>query len=350
MKPLYAVIMAGGSGTRFWPLSRRRRPKQLLKLSQPHSLLQQTVARLQPLIPYERIIIITTGEQAEQVCQQLPQIPRDNILVEPQGRNTAPAIALAAFYLRQRDPQAVMAVLPADHLIKKTEAFRSLLGSAAQLAAQEDCLITLGIKPDHPHTGYGYIVCGEKLGDCYRVKSFVEKPPLEEAERLLAAGGALWNSGMFVWRVETILAALQQHLPNLYQQLAGFKGDWNPQGLAEIYPRLPAVSIDYGVMEKTTQVVVFPADLGWSDLGSWASLGELFPADEQGNISHGRLLALDSHGLTVYSPDKLVAGLGVEDLIIVDTGDVLLVCAKERAQEVKKLVELLEEKGGREYL
>ncbi len=350
MNSLYAVIMAGGSGTRFWPLSRRRCPKQLLKLSSGQSMLQQAVARLQPLIPYERIIIITTGEQAEQVRQQLPQIPRDNILVEPQGRNTAAAIALAAFYLQSRDPQAVMAVLPADQLIKKAEAFRSLLSSAAQLAVQGDYLITLGIKPDCPHTGYCYIVCGEKMGSCYRVKSFVEKPSLEEAERLLAAGSALWNSGMFIWRVETILAALQQHLPDIYQQLAALNGDWNPQSLAEIYPRLPAVSIDYGVMEKADRVVVFPADLGWNDLGSWASLGELFPADEQGNISPGRLLALESHGLTVYSPHKLVASLGVEDLIIVDTGDVLLVCAKERAQEVKKLVELLEEKGGREYL
>jgi mannose-1-phosphate guanylyltransferase len=322
----------------------------LLKLCQAQSILQQTVARLRPLIPDERIIIITTGEQVEQLSQQLPQIPRNNILVEPQGRNTAAAIALAAFYLQQKNPQAIMAVLPADHLIKKAEVFRSLLNSAAQLAAREDYLVTLGIKPDRPHTGYGYIVCGERLGSCYRVKSFVEKPSLEEAERLLAASGALWNSGMFVWRVETILAALQQHLPNLYQQLAALKGDWSPQSLAGIYPHLPAVSIDYAVMEKASQVVVFPADLGWNDLGSWASLGELFPADEQGNISPGRLLALDSHGLTVYSPHKLVASLGVEDLIIVDTGDVLLLCAKERAQEVKKLVELVEEKGWREYL
>ncbi len=355
MNSLYAVIMAGGRGTRFWPVSRRCYPKQLLTLSQPRSMLQQTVERLQPLIPYERIIVVTTSPQAGQIKKQLPSLPAGNILVETVGRNTSAAIAMAAFYLRRKDPRAVMAVLPADHIIKKEGVFRDLLSAAARLAVERDCLITLGIKPDCPNTGYGYIVSGPKLAETEnfsynKVVSFEEKPQLEKAKKLLADGNAFWNSGMFVWRLETIMSAIQQYLPDIYQKLSSLEQDWDMAALADIYPRLPSVSIDYGVMEAADNVVVFPADLGWNDLGSWASLGELFSPDEDDNISPGKLLSLESRGLTVYSPDKLVAAVGVEDLIVVDTGDVLLICSRQRAQDVKQMVDLLEKEGLHDYL
>lgn len=355
MSVLYAVIMAGGRGTRFWPVSRRNYPKQLLKLSQPQSMLQQTIERLRPLIPHERIILVTTKEQEEQVKRQLPYIPQENILVETVGRNTAAAIAMAAFYIKQKDPKAVMTVLPADHLIKKEKKFSHMLEQSAQLAEQEDCLITLGIEPTCPHTGYGYIIARERIGSLgnftyYKVDNFTEKPDLEKAKSLLAGGNAYWNSGMFIWRVEVILEALAKHLPDFYKKMVCLEENWNADHVADIYAQLPSVSIDYGVMEKADNVLVFPADLGWNDLGSWDSLGEIFSQDEEGNISPGRLLAIEGRGLINYVPDKLVATIGVEDLIIVDTDDVLLICAKDRVQKVKQVVELLESKGLKEYL
>ncbi|MBI5789606.1 MAG: mannose-1-phosphate guanylyltransferase [Candidatus Schekmanbacteria bacterium] len=357
---LYAVIMAGGSGTRFWPLSRKRYPKQLLNLSQKRSLLQDTVERIKPLIPYERIIIVTTRKQAEALGSQVPNIPKENILTEAVGRNTSAAIALAAIYLKSVAPNAVMAVLPADQIIKKAQTFRSLLKCAVGLAKHKKHLITIGIQPNCPHTGYGYIIYNERIESetggkgedfpCYRVESYIEKPGLEKAERLLAEGRSLWNGGMFVWHVDTCLEALSKYLPDLYQPMQVLEKTWDAKLAESLYPQLPSISIDYGVMERADNVAVFPASIGWNDMGSWESLGEIYPCDEFNNISPGQLLNLDSRDLTVYSPDKLVAALGVKDLIIVNTADVLLVCHKDRAQDIRKMVEAVKEKGWEEYL
>ncbi len=350
--------MAGGSGTRFWPLSRAKYPKQLIRLGGELSLIQQTVQRLADIIPAERVLVVTAANQADAIRQQLPQIPRQNILVEPIGRNTAPCIALAALYLKKSDPQAVMVVMPADHLIQDTDEFKQALLMAASLAETDDCLVTLGVKPQSPHTGYGYILLADEIAHsaglkAYKVKTFTEKPELTEAEKYLA-DGALWNSGIFVWRSEVILSAFEQYLPDIYKSLLGIEPALGtPQqesSLAGVYPRLPSISIDYGIMEKYPHTVVVRGDLGWNDVGSWPSLREVFPADEAGNVTLGRHLGLDSKDIIIHSPNKPVATIGLENIIIVETEDVLLVCNAERAQEIKQLVNMLRDKGWGKYL
>jgi mannose-1-phosphate guanylyltransferase len=350
--------MAGGSGTRFWPLSRRRHPKQLIKLTGNQSLIQQTVLRLEGLIPPERILVVTAAIQAQSIRQQLPQIPPQNILVEPEGRNTAPCIALAALYLKHLEPAATMVVMPADHLIKNTNHFQQAITAAASLADNGDYLVTLGIEPRYPETGYGYILLAEEVKrtaglEAHRVKCFTEKPKLEQAQKYLATG-ALWNSGIFIWRTEVILAALQQYLPAVYEPLLSIEHTLTtPQAksaLARIYPKLPAISIDYGIMEKYPDTLVVKGDLGWNDVGSWTSLREVFTKDAEGNVSLGPYLGRDSRDLIVHSPHKLVATVGLENTIIVETDDVLLVCDGNRAQEVKQLIEMLRDKGWEKYL
>ncbi len=350
--------MAGGSGTRFWPLSRVKYPKQLISLAGEQSLVQQTVHRLAGLIPPRRILVVTAASQADAIRQQLPQIPTQNILVEPVGRNTAPCIALAALYLKKLDPKAVMAVMPADHLIQHTDEFKQALLMAASLANADDCLVTLGVEPRSPHTGYGYILLADEIAPlarlkAYKVKAFTEKPEFAKAKKYVAAG-ALWNSGIFVWRSEVILAALERHLPDIYKPLLGIEPALGiPQqesSLAGVYPRLPSISIDYGIMEKYSNTVVVKGDLGWNDVGSWTSLREVLPADDNGNVTLGEHLGLDSKNIILHSPHKPVATIGLENIIIVETEDVLLVCDADRAQDIKQMVDMLKNKGLEEYL
>ncbi len=356
---MYAVVMAGGQGTRFWPRSRRRRPKQLLNVVGETTMLAQTVARVSALIPAERTIVVAGEAYREPSREGLPQLPDENFLFEPIGRNTAACVAWAALWVRQRSPEAIMAVLPADHLIRNEPEFLRVLSVAARAARPFKRLVTIGIQPTHPETGYGYIHVGEDRcqidgREVFRVGRFVEKPSRQRAEQFLAAGDYLWNSGMFVWRADSILHEVSRYLPQLAQELDAIERAMTSQAstavLAEVYPRLPSVSIDVGVMEQARDVWVVPADIGWSDVGSWRALSDFLAPDAMGNVVIGDQRGLDTAGCFIYSPNKLVATIGLADLVVIETDDVLLICPKTRDQDVRKLVELLEREGRQDLL
>ncbi len=344
----FAVIMAGGGGTRLWPLSRQARPKQTIPLLGDETLFQIAVTRLMPLLPPERILVVTNARFAEMLKPQAPDLPEANFVIEPAPRNTAPALGLAAVEILRRDPQAVMACLTADHFIQDEARFRALLTAAHGLAV-EDWLVTLGIEPTYPATGFGYIQRASSLGrrgvfEAFAAARFREKPSQPEAEAMLADGQHSWNSGMFVWKATRLLEEFERQMPAFARLLAQLRAD--PAALATIWSHVPNTSIDYGVMEGAERVAVIPASgLGWNDVGSWESLFEVLPADGAGNIAIGaELLDVDTRHTLVHaarSGRRLVATLGVEDLIIVDTGDVLLVCPKSRAQEVRAFVDAL---------
>ena len=360
MTPFFGVIMAGGRGSRFWPLSRERLPKQLLKLLGPRTLLQVTLERLKPLIPPERLLIVTGTEHARAIRRHCPELPRENVLVEPEGRNTAPCIGLAACEIARREEEAVMGVFPADHLIAKEGEFRRILkGAAGLLRSHPQALITFGMEPTHPATGYGYIKVGAEVARAwghavFAVESFVEKPDLATARRYVRSPRYLWNGGVFLWRVETIRRAFEAHMPELARGLEAIDEALRRRDAARrlkaIYPALPAVSIDYGVMERAESVLVVPCDVGWSDVGSWKSLADVLEADEDGNVSVGHHLGHETAGNVIFAPHHLVATIGVEDLIIVVTDDAVLVCPKDRDQDVRRLVEKLQAKGLGRYL
>lgn len=358
----YAVIMAGGGGTRLWPLSRRSRPKQMLRLIDERSLFQVAVDRLEGLFKPEHILVVTSVEQARVFQADCPQIPAENFIVEPNGRDTAPAIGLSAVALQQRDPQAVMVVLTADHYIAEEGRFRRILAAARQVAL-DGHLVTLGIHPTRPATGYGYIQQGEQLGVydgfvAHRVVRFTEKPDQATAEKMLATGDHSWNSGMFVWRVEQVLAEFQRQMPETFaalQQIAGAWGTTEQEAVVQhVWSGIRKISIDYGVMEGAQQVAVMPAEgLGWSDVGSWSSLFELLPTDDEGNIVRcERHLDVDSHNTLVYTTDseRLVVTVGLDDLVIVDTGDVLMICDRDQAQKVRQAVQKMRESELAKYL
>ena len=353
---MYIVILAGGSGTRFWPLSRSARPKQLISITGDRTMLQRTVERVLPLKP-KRILVITNLVQAEETERQLAhyrKIPID-VIAEPSAKNTAPAIGLAATIIAAHDPEGVMVVLPADHFIRDELALQQVLQDAAH-AARNGYLVTLGIMPSRPETGYGYIEADTELRGSgpFPVRRFVEKPPLEEALRYLEAGNFFWNSGMFIWRADSILAEIEAYLPDLSGQLSRitFSNDvWELSDLEEqiesVYASVASVSIDYGVMERSSRVQVVPVEMGWSDVGSWSSLPEVVAADESGTVcvNAAEHVSLDSSGCLIYVDGKVVATVGVHDLIVVSTPDALLICDRERAQDVKKVVEELGKRG-----
>ena len=349
------VILAGGSGTRFWPLSRVRSPKQLMSVLGGQSMLQRTVERVLPLGP-ERVVVVTNRLQAEETAAQLAAIsavPVD-VIAEPAGRNTAPAVGLAARLAV--DPESVLAVLPADHVIPDQEDFCDILRQGAT-AAGEGKLVTLGITPSRPETGYGYIevAAGATGPGPFPVVRFVENPDRERAERFLAAGNFYWNNRMLLWRADVILAELQQHLPAVHAGLMNLDvrdGRIAPEALASFYAGVKSESIDVGVMEKSDRVVMIPASFGWSDVGSWSALPEVLEADPAGNviINASDRVVTDAGGCLAYGGGKLVALLGVQDLIVVETPDALLVCSRERAQEVKGIVGELERRGLTNYL
>jgi mannose-1-phosphate guanylyltransferase/mannose-6-phosphate isomerase len=353
---MYIVILAGGSGTRFWPLSRAARPKQLISITGDRSMLQRTVERVLPLKP-KRILIITNRIQAEETERQLAhyrKIPID-VIAEPSAKNTAPAIGLAATIIAAHDPEGVMVVLPADHFIKDEQALHQALVDAAH-AARKGYLVTLGVMPSRPETGYGYIEADMELRGSgpFPVRRFVEKPPLDEAVRYLDAGNFFWNSGMFIWRADTIMAEITAYLPELAEALSRvtFTNDvWElsdlDEQIASVYGSVASVSIDYGVMEKSSRVQVVPVEMGWSDVGSWSSLPEVVEADDSGTVcvnSNGHV-SLDSSGCLIYVDSKVVATVGVHNLIVVSTPDALLICDRERAQDVKRVVEELGRQG-----
>jgi len=357
----HAVVLAGGGGTRLWPLSRENYPKQFLKLLGEHSLLQETVLRVGRLVPEERVWIVTARTQEPAVREQLSSITgceREmfHVLSEPLPRNTAAAIGLAAVHLLQQDPEAVMAVLPADHWITKRDRFLELLSSAVE-RAQEGDLSTLGIIPDRPETGYGFILRGEPTrkhqqpyDEAYRVKRFVEKPDLETAKHYLTRRDYYWNAGIFVWRATTILEEIASFLPELHSQLEEIRQSLNgnsyEETLSAVYPQMDSVSIDYGVLEKSSRLIVVPADIGWSDLGEWSTIHHLSPQDDQGNTLGDNVLNIDSRNTFVYSNRPVIAAIGLEDMVVVDTDDALLICPQKRTQDVRAIVHQLKSRNG----
>lgn len=358
---LYAVIMAGGVGSRLWPRSRTATPKQFLDLVSSQTLLQETVERIRPLIPLDRLLVVTGEKQAALVNTQVPGLPKENVLAEPGPRGTAPCIGLAAMAIQRRDAQATMAVFPADHCIADAAGFRQAVAAADRLA-QDEYLVTLGILPSHPHTGYGYIQRGERLDPAdglvaYRVRRFAEKPDAATARTLVDSGEYYWNAGIFIWRTGRILDEIAHLLPGLDAALREVAGAWDSprqrEVLNSVYSRVPQTTIDYGVMEKAERVAVLPVEIGWDDVGNWEALSGLVPGDEQGNAAHGqgRSLLLDSTDTYVYaSAGRLVAVVGLEDLVVVDTPDALLVCRKDRAQAVRDVVEQLKANHLQQYL
>jgi len=334
-------------------MSRRRRPKQLLPLIAGRTLLNATVERLAPLVPPQRILVVTGREVAEAVRELLPEIPSDNLLVEPEGRDTAACVGLASWHLAARDPHAVMVVVPADHAIPDGGALRRALAAAAASAHARGGLVTLGVEPRRPETGFGYLELGEAVGDVaghpvHRVARFVEKPPREAAEAMLAAGGYLWNSGMFAWRVDAIREAIRTHLGGLAAGLDAIVAAAGAEGLASatarIYPDLPRVSIDHGVMEKAASVWALPVAFAWSDVGSWSGLAEILESAD-GNLAVGDTLHLDAEGCVLASAGPLIAAVGVQGLVVVATPDAVLVVSADQAQRVKEVVERLRAAG-----
>jgi len=353
----YALILAGGRGTRFWPRSRARTPKQLLPLLSAKTLLAETVARLRPVVPPERIWVLTSRQLRKRVLRQLPEVPARQVLAEPVQRNTAPALGLAAQVIHRIDPDAVLGVFPADHHIARPAGFRKTLRPAYR-AALEGSLVTLGIAPRWAETGYGYLefASGVKPGEArpWPLRSFREKPDLKTAKEFVESGRFYWNAGMFFWRAAVFLEVLRRYLPNTAALLASLPapGDrrFNAR-LKDIFPRCEDISVDFAVMEKAENVVGIPAgDIGWSDVGSWNAVYELSRNDAQGNVARAELLAHESRGNYVEAPGKLVALLGVEDLVVVDTPDALLVARRERTQEVGQLVKLLEKQRRNDLL
>ncbi|MEI8355555.1 MAG: mannose-1-phosphate guanylyltransferase [Deltaproteobacteria bacterium] len=359
---MYIVILVGGSGTRFWPLSRGKSPKQLMSILGGKSMLQRTVERVLPLAP-KGIVVVTNAIQAPETAMQLELYQNDtnlHIVEEPEGRNTAPAIGLAAAFVSHLHPGALMVVLPADHYITDEEEFRRTIKRAVE-PAQHGSLVTLGIVPTRPETGYGYIEVAPERHDAppYPVRRFVEKPSQEKALEFLASGSFFWNSGMFVWRTDVILEQIKEHMPKLALALAALSiaddtGESSPLQLqiAKMYRSLTGESIDYAVMEKAANVVVIPGLFGWSDVGSWSALPEVIPHDAAGNVTINvrEEINLDSSGCVVYGDGKLVALIGVSDLIVVNSGDAVLLCSMERAQDVKKIVEELHRRDLPDYL
>ncbi len=365
---LYAVIMAGGVGSRFWPHSRRAHPKQFLDVLGPSSLIQNTFARLQPLIEPERVFVVTHTDYVEKTREHLPAVPAENVLGEPVARNTAPCIALAAARIHALDPEAVLVVLPADHLIRNVAHFQEVLRAAVEEAAQGDVLVTIGIEPTHPETGYGYIQYDSTLRDgddtlrAYAVQAFAEKPDLATAERFLDSGDFLWNSGMFIWRADAILRAIERHLPDVHAAFAAVEaayaeddaGDAAEAAVQRAYERAPKISIDYGVMEPAASegaVRVVPGSFGWSDVGDWRAVYDLAEKDAAGNAAEGNVLLHNTSRSYARAHDgRLLALVGVHDIAVVDTGDAVLVCHLDATQQVKNIVDYLGSHGLDEHV
>jgi mannose-1-phosphate guanylyltransferase len=367
---MYAAILAGGSGTRLWPRSRLNRPKQLLNLVDDNdTMLQKTVKRILPLVPEENILVMTGHEYAQMVHEQVPGLPLRNIIAEPAARGTAPCTGLAAIHLQHLISEKtgqemssaadVMIMLHADAHIEEEEEFRQILRAAVE-AAQAGHLVTTGIVPRYPETGFGYIQRGELLAQIngrsvYRVKRFTEKPDYESAQAFVQSGQYYWNSGIFIWKLSSILLELERCQPRLYAQLraiqAAFGAPGSEETLQRVWAEIQPQTIDVGVMEQARDVVVIPAEIGWSDVGSWASVADIRSADADGNVllGEGSHLGLGTRDSLVYSSRRLIATIGLQDMIVVDTDDAILICPKERAQDVKKLVDQLKKDKRTEY-
>jgi mannose-1-phosphate guanylyltransferase len=356
----YPVILAGGRGTRFWPLSRKKRAKQLLALDGKQTMIQQTVARLLPLAPAKKFWIITNEDLRLAIAKQVPTIPKTQILAEPVGRNTAPAIGLAAFLLLRENPEAVIGMFPSDHVIGDEEKYRETLERGVEIAAAGANIVVLGIRPNRAETGYGYIEAGSVFqGEALRVRRFTEKPDTKKAEEFVAAGNYFWNSGMFLWSARTLADALREHLPKTAPLLEEIAATFGTRKFAatfrKLYPKCENISVDYAVLEprsakgeQAANIFCLPADFGWNDLGSWTALHEHHTAKSsppEGNmVAASGVFLLNARGNYVYAPEKFVAAVGVSDLVVVETPDALLITTRQHAQDVGKVVKYLDEK------
>lgn len=356
------LIMAGGTGTRFWPLSRRGYPKQFLNLVEDDkSMLQLTYERINKFVEDKQIFIATNKLYVKQIKKQLPSLSEDNIIIEPYKRNTAPCIGLAAVYITNKFPKSTITVLPSDHLIKDNETFLRILNSATKYAAQGENIITIGIKPSKAETGYGYIHLGERVSQIngnklYKVKEFTEKPDFKKAQKFYEDGMYYWNSGMFVFNSETILSKFKRYLPDIYNSLQKISKAVNTEDEKAIIDRefssMENISIDFGILEKDTGIYVIPAKLGWSDIGSWTALEEINDEKDLNNIVNSKHIGIDTNKSIIYNDDKekIITTIGIDNLIIVNTEDAILVCNKNNAQEVKKIEKILKEKDLDKYI
>ena len=356
----YAVIMAGGIGSRFWPRSRKAHPKQFLNVFGDATLIQNTVARVRDLVPPERILVVTNADYVQLVSEQLPGVPAENILAEPIGRNTAPCIQYAALKIHEKDPDATMIVLPADHVIRNVAKFHDVLKVAIAKAQDPGTLVTIGITPTHPETGYGYVQFEGSLDDdhdapqAHRVKTFAEKPDIATAERFLDSGDFLWNSGMFIWRADSILNEIERHLPEVHEAFEPLREAIGTEKEAvqfkRPYQKSPHISIDYGVMERSAHVFVVPASFGWSDVGDWRAVYDNAPKDDHGNAVQGNVILHDASRSLVHGDGRLIVLVGIHDAVVVDTPDALLVGHRESMQQVKNVVEYLHAHQLEEYV
>ncbi|HWR35599.1 MAG TPA: mannose-1-phosphate guanylyltransferase [Clostridia bacterium] len=358
----YPVILAGGRGTRFWPLSRKKLAKQLLPLNSEQTMIQETVARLLPAGDADQFWIITNSDLRGNIVRQLKNLPKKQIIAEPMGRNTAPAIGLAAFILLHHDPDAIVGLFPSDHVIKDEKRFRKALTAAVDIAAAGENIVVMGIRPTRPETGYGYIETGAAAAKgTLRVRRFTEKPDAKRAARFVAKGNYFWNSGMFIWSASTLAAAICEHLPKTAPYLeeigAAYGSRKFESTFAKLYPKCENISVDYGLLEprsskgeRDSNIYCIPADFGWNDLGSWAALyehhaGERDSKADTNVIMGGRQFTIDAHGNYIHAPGRFVAAVGVENLVVVQTDDALLITTRERAQDVGKVVKHLDLKN-----
>ncbi len=350
--------MAGGSGTRFWPLSRQTKPKQFLNLSgRQETMVKETANRLLGITEHENIFVVTGQEFLDATREETENIIlEDHILSEPAARNTAACIGYAAMEILKKYGDGIMCIVPSDHFIRDEQAFCDVMNQAVQVATETDKLVTIGIRPTFPATGYGYICCNrEKTASFYQIEEFVEKPDMSRAREYVASGFYSWNSGMFIWRASTILDYFQRLLPDIYEPLQkigeAMMTDRERTVINEIYPDIPRISIDYGIMERVSDALMLEGDFGWNDIGTFDSLGDIFPKDENGNVKVGKALSIDSRNCIFYGQDdKLVAALGVKDLIIAQTDDVILVCDRSRAQDIRQFTEALQQEGMEHFL
>lgn len=356
---MYAAIIAGGSGTRLWPRSRQDKPKQFQSLYTDKSLLQETVRRLEPLISHDDTYVIANRSHEKIVREQLPWMESGQYVGEPFGKDTAPAVGIIATLIHHKDPDAVILITPADHVIAKENHFRHLLEVAEQVAKEGPNVVTIGIKPTSPETGYGYIQMSENIRtvddiDVHEVINFKEKPDLKTAEEYVSSWHYVWNSGMFIWSAKTILSLFQEHAPDIYKLLMCYDAAIGTPNEAkvfeEVYEAFPRISVDYAILEHAKNIYAIPASIEWNDLGSWTSLHEIMEPDAEGNVVVGDHVGLDTHNSLIYSKDRLITTIGLDNMIVIDAGDVVLVLPKGRSQDIKQLLEEIKKEGKSQHL